>query len=103
MDIKTLEIIIVTNPQNVTIESYRNDQSKLLLGKELLENAAQQNIGRDTLYSTAYRLVGFGLALEVPAQTGRRDQNDLRFIPTQHGRTLYALLKGHSEIALQCA
>jgi hypothetical protein len=92
VDLRTLEIIIST-VGIMSWESYVPDETDGLLGQHLVRAAAQEKLQRDDFYSHAYRLVGFGLALEAPSGTGRRLANDLRFLPTRRGRKLLALLK----------
>ena len=82
LDIKALDNI-------VSMAQYE----AILILKEFAARADREKIKADDFYSYAYRLVGFGLALEVPSKTGRRSANDLRFSPTNRGRKLIALLK----------
>lgn len=103
LDIKTMNVIFSTSQLQGFIggsvfSTEASDSSGAekpfdYLGKALLESAALEKIKDDDFYSTAYRLVGFGLALEAPSHTGRRQANNLSFLPTKRGRKLIALLK----------
>jgi hypothetical protein len=97
LDIKTLEIIISAVPAQLLSRATSTSKSTKYDPQEaFLSNVGLDKIGNDDFYSTAYRLVGFGLALEIPSHTGRRSANDLRFMPTKRGRKLIALLKKHT-------
>lgn len=92
LDIRTLEIIISTAGL-MSMESYVVNETDGLLGQYLVKAAALEKLSQDDFYSHAFRLVGFGLLLEVPRDTVRQMANDLRFLPTRRGRKLVALLK----------
>lgn len=92
VDIRSLEIIISTAGL-ATLDSYVVNETDGLLGQHLIRAAAQQKLTQDDFYSHAFRLVGFGLVLEVPRDTVRQLANDFRFLPTRRGRKLIALLK----------
>lgn len=96
-DIKTLKTIISFALFNSISEMTPSNMNS---GEQsFLDNAARKKIENDDFYSTAYRLVGFGLALEMPSNTGRRSANDLRFNATNRGRKLIALLEKHTPAA----
>lgn len=92
VDIRSLEIIISTAGL-ATLDSYVVNETDGLLGQHLTRAAAQEKLTQDDFYSHAFRLVGFGLVLEVPRDTVRQLANDFRFLPTRRGRKLIALLK----------
>lgn len=92
IDLKSLEIIVSTAGLT-SIDSYVVNETDGLLGQHLAKAAAEQRLLQDDFYSHAFRLVGFGLALEVPRDTVRQMANDFRFLPTRRGRHLLALLK----------
>ena len=60
--------------------------SGLPMIEDFLESTAREKVESDDFYSTAYRLVGFGLVLELPTKTGRRSSNNIRFAATGRSR-----------------
>jgi hypothetical protein len=92
-DIKALENIGQALQLLWLREHQEQNANGLPVIEEFAENAALEKLQGDDFYSTAYRLVGFGLALELPTKTGRRSSNNIRFTTTGRGRKLIALLK----------
>ncbi len=101
LDIKTLDTIVsmaqyeaLTEPSDPKTTDEPNTQKFYFAdAPEFVASADVEKIKTNDFYSYAYRLVGFGLALELPSKTGRRSANNLRFSPTNRGRKLFALLK----------
>jgi hypothetical protein len=101
LDIKTLDTIVSMAQYQALLEPSEpktTDEPKTQKfyfpdAPEFVASADLEKIRNDDFYSYAYRLVGFGLALELPSKTGRRSANNLRFGPTNRGRKLVALLK----------
>jgi len=90
LDIRTLETIINTPIFATSMDTWAVDST---LGQKLVIAAANANLAKNDFYSHAYRLVGFGLVLEAPSESGRRTADNLCFVPTQRGRKLLALLQ----------
>jgi len=89
LDIRALETIINTPRFAASIDTWAVDST---LPQSLLVAAANANMEKNEFYSHAYRLVGFGLALESPSESGKRTADNLCFVPTRRGRKLLALL-----------
>jgi hypothetical protein len=92
LDISTLDSIAQAL-QLLWLRENTENTSDLPMAEEVLQTTALQKLETDDFYSTAYRLVGFGLALELPTKTGRRSSNNIRFTITSRGRKLLQLLK----------
>jgi hypothetical protein len=93
LDIRTLETIINTPRFAASLDTWAVDST---LGQRLVVAAVSANLEKNDFYSHAYRLVGFGLALEAPSESGRRTADNLCFVPTRRGRKLLALLQSRA-------
>ena len=97
-DIKTLDSIARMRQMLwLRYESEPTTPGNFPVIEEYLEADAANKIEGDDFYSAAYRLVGFGLALELPSKTGRRSSKNIRFTITNRGRKLLALLTLRSQ------
>jgi hypothetical protein len=92
-DINTLDSIAQALQLQLWLRENAENTSDLPMAEDFLEGTALQKLETNDFYSTAYRLVGFGLALELPTKTGRRSSNNIRFTTTRRGRKLLQLLK----------
>lgn len=101
LDIKTLNKIVISSPLRAVFGTPSSSEPSDLM-QSLVESAALERIENDDFFSTAFRLVGFGLVLEVPSsQYGARSINHLSFTPTKRGRKLSALLKNRVQATTQ--
>jgi hypothetical protein len=69
-DINTLDSIAQAL-QLLWLRENTENTSDLPMAEDFLEGTALLKLETNDFYSTAYRLVGFGLALELPTKTGR--------------------------------
>jgi hypothetical protein len=93
LDISTLDSISKMLQLSWISENSHEGTGSLPVMEEFIQMDAAKKLETDAFYSTAYRLVGFGLALEIPSKTGKRSATNIQFTITDRGRKLLALLK----------